>query len=79
MSNEKIVERRQAMIGDVLCVQVPPGEKIFDISSGVEVLLGTVYDGHPVINAGAQTCYLSTNDFNAAEAVLPKAPGVLLQ
>lgn len=67
----KVVERRQAMIGEVLCVQMPPGEKVFDLREGHEPkLLGIVYDGHPVING--QTCYLSTNDFLAAEAVLPK-------
>jgi hypothetical protein len=71
----KVVERRQAMIGDVLCVQIPPGEKVFDISGPEPKLLGIVYDGHPVINGN--TCYLSTDDFNAAEAVLPKPPEML--
>ena len=74
MSNDKVVARRQAMIGDILCVQVPPGEKIFDIHDGVEKLLGIVMDGAPVINIPAKTCYLSTDDFLRAEAVLPK-PG----
>jgi hypothetical protein len=71
--NDNVVERRQAMIGDILCVQIPPGEKVFETKEGQEPrLLGTVYDGHPVVNVAAQTCYLSTNDFLAAEAVLPK-------
>ena len=74
MSEGKVVKRRQAMIGEVLCVEVPPGEKIFDLIT--ERLLGIVMNGAPVIVG--QTCYLSTDDFRAAEAVLPK-PGRTLQ
>ena len=71
MSSE-VKARRQAMIDDVLCVQVEPGTKIFDLSVTPEKLLGVVGNGLPVINHKANTCYLSTDDFNAAERALPK-------
>lgn len=70
MTDQPVKERRQAMVGDVLIVQVDPGSKIFDLSGETEKLLGIVGDGLPVING--QTCYLSTNDFLAAEAALEK-------
>jgi hypothetical protein len=66
----EVKARRQAMIGEILCVQCDPGDKIFDLYT--EKLLGIVMDRHPVINYPAKTCYLSTNDFLAAEAALPK-------
>lgn len=57
-----------ALIDEVLCVSVEPGTPIFDLIT--EKLLGHVSDGHPVINGS--TCYLSTDDYEAAKRALPK-------
>lgn len=69
---EPVVAREQAMIGDVLVVKVPIGTPIYDAQSGR--LLGIVGNSLPVING--QTCYLSEDDYEAAKAALPAAPGV---
>jgi hypothetical protein len=68
----EIKERRMAMIGKVLAVQVEPGTKIFCPRTGD--LLGIVADRQPVINHDDNAAYLSTDDWNAAEAALPKKP-----
>lgn len=65
-----VKERRQAMIGNILVVEVEPGSKIFDVVT--EKLLGIVEDRKPVVNG--MTTYLSTNDYEAAKRALPAAP-----
>lgn len=70
----EVVERPQAMIGNMLAVCVEPGTKIFDMA---EQLLGVVEDRKPVVNHPAKTVYLSTNDYEAAKRVLPPRPKVL--
>lgn len=62
--------RRQAMIGNILVVEVEPGTKVFDALT--EKLLGVVEDRKPVYNG--KTTYLSTNDYEAAKRALPAAP-----
>jgi hypothetical protein len=68
----EIKQRRMAMIGKVLAIQVEPGTKIFHPLT--EKLLGIVADRQPVINHDDNAVYLSTDDWNAAQAALPAAP-----
>lgn len=68
----EIKQRRMAMIGKVLAIQVEPGTKIFHPQT--EALLGIVGDRMPVINFQDNAVYLSTDDWLAAEATLPKPP-----
>lgn len=69
----EVVARRMAYVGKVLLVEIPQGEKVFDILTGA--LLGTVEDRKPVINGN--TCYISPNDYEAAKRALPAAPKIL--
>lgn len=68
----EIKHRRMAMIGDVLAIQVESGTKIFDPIT--ENLMGIVGDGTPVVNTKDKAVYLSTDDWNAAQAALPPKP-----
>ena len=68
----EIVDRPRAYIGNVLVVCCPPGTVIFDLLT--ERPLGVVMDRHPVING--QTCYLSTDDYEAAKRALPPGPTI---
>lgn len=68
----EIKQRRMAMIGKVLAIQVEPGTKIFHPVT--EKLLGIVGDRQPVANHDDKAIYLSTDDWNAAQAALPAAP-----
>lgn len=71
MSKEpEIKQRRMAMIGKVLAIQVEPGTKVFHPATGD--LLGIVGDRQPVMNYDDNAVYLSTDDWLAAEAALPK-------
>lgn len=73
MSKEPVIKgRRMAMIGKVLAIQVEPGTQIYHPATGD--LLGTVGDRQPVYNIPDGAVYLSTDDWLAAEAALPKAP-----
>lgn len=72
-SLEVVQERRQAMVCGILCIQVEPGSRIFD---GDARYVGTVWDKHPV-RLGENVIYLSTDDFNAAEAALPKPKRII--
>lgn len=69
----EIKPRRQAMIGNILCIQVDPGTKVFD---GEAKYVGTVWNKRPV-KLGTHAIYLSTDDFNAAEAALPKPKRII--
>ncbi len=69
----EVKPRRQAMIGNILCIQVDPGSKIFD---GNAKYVGTVWNKRPV-KLGDHAIYLSTDDFNAAEAALPKPKRII--
>lgn len=66
----KIKPRRMAMIGKVLAIQVEPGTEIFHPTTGER--LGIVGDRQPVMNYDDNAVYLSTDDWLAAEAALPK-------
>lgn len=68
----EIKQRRMAMIGKVLAIQVEPGTKIFHPHT--EQLLGIVGDRQPVINHDDNAVYLSTDDWLAAKAALPEKP-----
>lgn len=68
----EIKQRRMAMIGKVLAIQVEPGTKIFHPHT--EALLGIVGDRMPVYNMDDNAVYLSTDDWNAAKDALPAAP-----
>jgi hypothetical protein len=67
----KIKPRRMAMIGKVLAIQVEPGTEIFHPRTGDR--LGIVGDRQPVYNYDDNAVYLSTDDWLAAKAALPKA------
>jgi hypothetical protein len=67
VSDNPVVQRPTAFFGGVMLVSVPPGEKIFDLSGSQPKLLGVVGNGLPVVNEDAKTCYLSTDDYNAAK------------
>jgi hypothetical protein len=69
----EVVARRQAMIGNILCIQVEPGTKVFD---GDAKYAGTVWNKRPV-KLGTHAIYLSTDDFLAAEAALPKPKRII--
>lgn len=66
----EIKPRRMAMIGKVLAIQVEPGTEIFHPTTGER--LGIVGDRQPVMNYDDNAVYLSTDDWLAAEAALPK-------
>jgi hypothetical protein len=68
----EVKQRRVAMIGKVMAIQVEPGTKIFHPRT--EQLLGIVADRQPVYNHDDGAVYLSTDDWLAAEAALPKKP-----
>ena len=68
---DTIKERRMALIGEVLCIAMPPGEKVFNLYTGE--LIGIVMSGVPVVNIEARTAYLSNDDYDAAKAALPPA------
>jgi len=70
----EVVARRMAQIGKILLVEIPQGEKVFDLYSGE--LLGVVEDRKPVVNG--DTCFISPNDYEAAKQALPAAPKPLL-
>lgn len=67
----EIKQRRMAMIGKVLAIQVEPGTKVFHPGTGK--LLGIVGDRQPVYNMDDNAVYLSTDDWLAAKAALPPA------
>lgn len=66
----EIKPRRMAMIGKVLAIQVEPGTEVFHPGTGER--LGIVGDRSPVMNYDDNAVYLSTDDWLAAEAALPK-------
>lgn len=66
----KIKQRRMAMIGKVLAIQVEPGTQIFHPGTGER--LGIVGDRQPVYNHDDNAVYLSTDDWLAAKAALPE-------
>ncbi len=63
-NNPPILPRRAAIVAGVQVISCEPGTSIFDAQTGER--LGIVMNGLPVVNEDARTCYLSTDDYNAA-------------